>query len=115
MDVTGVAARPAAAPAASSAVGARPTAPATVDLHIDSLVLTGFRPEERHAVGSALQRELTRLLTIDGVPSGIGNGLDASVLRASAVDLPRDAHPATAGARLARAVYQALARAGGGR
>ena len=100
MDVTGAAARPASPPAASPAVrdaaGSRTTAPAAVDLHIDSLILTGFRPEDRHAVGAALQRELARLLSIDGIPSGIEGGLDASVLRASGVDLPRDVHPAAA-------------------
>lgn len=84
------------------------TAAASVDLHVDSLVLTGFRPEDRHRIGAALQTELARLLGERGVPPGLAGGLDAAVLRAAAVDVPRDTPPAVIGARLARSIFGAL-------
>ncbi len=102
MDVTAApAARPPAAPAAAPA-------PAVVELHVGELVLTGFRPEDRHRIGAALQGELERLLADGGVPPGLADGAEAATLRAAPADLPRDAHPALVGARLARSVYRAL-------
>ena len=107
---------PSTAPAFEKATGSdsRKQAVATarqapeVEVRIDSLVLTGFRPEDRHRIGSALQAELARLLVEHGVPPGLEGGLDTGVLRASALDLPFDAHPSAVGARLARSLYGAL-------
>ena len=101
-------------PPAAPSVAAAPPAPAgaapapRVELHVESLVLTGFRPEHRHRIGAALQGELARLLEERGVPDRLETGLDAALLRAAAVDLPPDAAPAAIGARLARSVYGAL-------
>jgi hypothetical protein len=115
MDVTP--AIPSAASRPAPVDGGRHAAPApaapSVELHVESLVLAGFRPEDRHRIGAALQGELARLLAERGVPPGLDGGVDAAVLRAAAVDLPRDAHPAAVGARLARSVYGALGGAGG--
>lgn len=107
MDVT--AAAPAGPPpAAAAAAPGAPAPPAAVELHVGELVLAGFRPEDRHRIGAALQGELARLLADEGVPPGLAGGVEAATLRASPADLPRDAHPALVGARLARSVYRAL-------
>ena len=92
-------------------MGVRPRA---VELHVGSLVLEGFRPQDRHRIGAALQRELGRLLAEHGVPAGLGAGGAVPALRAPAADLPANASPSLVGARLARSVYGAL-RGGGGR
>ncbi len=33
--------------------------PYNIELHIEELVLHGFSPNDRHAIGEAVQRELT--------------------------------------------------------
>ena len=95
-----------AAPAPTIAPG--PTPAQRVELHVESLVLTGFQAGHRHRIGAALQVELTRLLEERGLPDGLVGGLDAALLRAAEAEFPADAAPATIGRRVARSVYDAL-------
>ncbi|HZT60726.1 MAG TPA: hypothetical protein VFA21_19125 [Pyrinomonadaceae bacterium] len=81
-----------------------------VELHIGELLLEGFPPAERHHIGDALARELTRLLTEEGVPPslasfGEGVRIDAGQFRSEG-----GAEPDQVGAQIARSVYGGLAR-----
>ena len=38
-----------------------------IELHIEELVLHGFSPRERYAIGEAVQRELTQLFAEQGI------------------------------------------------
>ena len=40
--------------------------PYNIELHIEELVLHGFSPRDRDAIGEAVQRELTRLFVEQG-------------------------------------------------
>jgi hypothetical protein len=40
----------------------------SINLHIEELILHGFAREERYAIGEALQNELQRLFTTQGLP-----------------------------------------------
>jgi hypothetical protein len=84
--------------------------PRRVVLHIDELVLHGFPSEARHQIGEAVQRELVRLLSQQGVPTALARTaarehVEGGTLRLGAADTP-----AQTGAQVARAVYGGLAR-----
>ncbi|MDQ6661378.1 MAG: hypothetical protein M3Z24_10480 [Chloroflexota bacterium] len=42
--------------------------PQRIELHIEELVLHGFAPGDRYAIGEAVQCELQRLFTRQGIP-----------------------------------------------
>ncbi|HVR34870.1 MAG TPA: hypothetical protein VMS21_03355 [Methylomirabilota bacterium] len=79
-----------------------------IDLRIDELVLTGFRPGDRHRISDAFQRELQRLMeTHSGGLSPRGDaGIDS--LPAPAFDFPAGMPPRIVGRTAARQLYQAL-------
>jgi hypothetical protein len=43
--------------------------PREIEVHIDELVLHGFDPRSRWAIGDAIESELRELLTQQGVPA----------------------------------------------
>jgi hypothetical protein len=45
------------------------TPPATVELHIEEMVLHGFATGDRHRIGDAVERELARLMASQGLPA----------------------------------------------
>jgi hypothetical protein len=51
--------------------------PYNIELHIEELVLHGFSPNDRHAIGEAVQRELTRLFVEQGVHASLSRGFEA--------------------------------------
>ena len=85
----------------------------SLGLHIEEIVLHGFDPRGRYAVGDAVRQELARLLNERGAPSSLGataatetvGWLDAGSFRAAP-----NARPQTLGAQVARAVYGGLKR-----
>jgi hypothetical protein len=84
----------------------------TITLHIEELVLAGFPAGSRHAIGDALQRELTRLLREGGVgaqlaPSGTQGDLDGGT-----VLLPAPLQGPASGSNIARQVYAVLSQRG---
>jgi hypothetical protein len=81
-----------------------------VDLHIERLVLRGFKAGERHGIGAALQQELSRLFAEQGVPPGLAQGLDAARLDAGAFQAERGVPARDIGARVAQAVYRGMSR-----
>jgi hypothetical protein len=95
-----------------------PGAP-TVALHIDELVLHGFRPADRYAIAAAIGRELDRMLGAEGLPAALVqgdrgvNGIDAYRLDAGSFAVPHDAAPEAVGVQVARAVHRGLAAAAG--
>ena len=81
-----------------------------VVVHIDRLVLTGFRAADSHAIGEGLRSELARLLAD---PAG-GERLAAlghvPSLHAGKVWLAQDAKPQRAGVSAARAIAKGILR-----
>lgn len=75
-----------------------------VVVHIDRLVLNGFRQEDRHAIGEGLQQELSRLLMNPLAAQGITNLGNQSQLRASRIPLAQSAKPQTVGAQVAQSI-----------
>ncbi len=77
-----------------------------VELYIEELILEGFSPGDRYSIGEAVERELTRLLSEQGMPrlfSQNGNlaQLDAGIIRVSSGDRAE-----TIGRQVGQAIYQ---------
>lgn len=76
-----------------------------IDLHIEELVLEGFNPGDRHAIGEAVQRELARLLAEKGVPPAMAGGGEIARVDGGQFEQGSGARPEEAGVQTARAVY----------
>jgi hypothetical protein len=83
-----------------------------VEILIDELVLHGFSPSDRDAIGAALQQELGRLAA-DGRLGGLAAARDVDVLRAPQAVIAPQARPAVVGAQVARSVFGGLSGVAG--
>ncbi|HEX7318189.1 MAG TPA: hypothetical protein VF297_30070 [Pyrinomonadaceae bacterium] len=81
--------------------------PGAIKLHIEELVLHGFEPRDRAALGAALETELARLIAAGDFDS-LTNAGSVARLDGGAFEMPAHAGPEVAGTRLARAVYDGL-------
>jgi hypothetical protein len=82
-------------------------------LHIDELVLHGFDPRDRLAIGAAVERELARLLVGEGDSEGLSGGAAARVDGGS-FDVAHEAPPGVVGVEIARAIHSGLHTPGAG-
>ena len=81
--------------------------PGAIKLHINEVVLHGFEPADRAALGAALETELARLLAA-GDPASLTGANEAARIDGGAFDMPAHAAPEVTGTRLARAVYDGM-------
>jgi hypothetical protein len=84
--------------------------PARVELHIEELVLYGLAPGDRHRIGQAVRRELTRLFAERGVPPRLARGGEVARLDGGSFHLEPGLRAEATGTRVARAVYGGLSR-----
>lgn len=75
-----------------------------VEIVIDELVLHGFSPADRYAIGEALSMELQRLV-VAGNPGDLASLGSLPVLRANNISLTAGTKPQTVGAQVAQAVH----------
>jgi len=81
-----------------------------VGLHIEELVLHGFPPDYRHHIGGAVEHELSRLFTEQGVPPSLIHGGDIPRLDAGAFQMNTGLGADAVGARVARSLYEGMRR-----
>jgi hypothetical protein len=81
-----------------------------IDLHIEELVLEGFRPSDRHRIGAAVESELARLLGERGLPPGLAQGADLPRLDGGSFEAKPGARPEAVGRQVAGAVYGGMRR-----
>ena len=79
-----------------------------VVINIASLVLKGFRYEDRHAIAAAVQEELSRVLDTPGAAQQLTALESTSQLRIGNVNVGANAKPQQVGAATGRAVGQGL-------
>ncbi len=84
---------------------------ANIELAIDNLVLHDIDPRHAPAVRAAIERELTRLFTVHGVPEHLKAGGGLPALDAGAYTAPHGASPDVIGAGVAAALHRGM---GGG-
>jgi hypothetical protein len=77
-----------------------------IEVQIEELVLHGFRPSERYPIADAVQAELARLLTEQGL--SVTNDLALEQLNADAIRLNPKARGETTGAQIARVALDKL-------
>jgi len=82
--------------------------PPNIELHIEELMLEGFAPGDRLAIGAALVRELMRLFAEKGTPPGWQSGAALPRVDAGSITLSPEAKPDAIGGQVARAVYGGL-------
>ena len=75
-----------------------------IELHIEELVLHGFDPHQRHAIGDAVHGELARLLAAHGI--ALAGTIDVSHLDGGSFALRPGGR--AAGESIARNVHTAL-------
>jgi hypothetical protein len=85
----------------------------SVRVHIERLVLDGFSLDaaEGRQVKAAVQRELTRLLTANGLSDELRPGGAFFSVRAGAFSPPRNAPASDLGPRIARSVHGGIGKA----
>jgi hypothetical protein len=74
-------------------------------LHVEELVLDGFEPAQRYALGEAFESELGRLFAERGVPEGLTEDIEIAHLDGGAINLKPGASADEAGIQLARTIY----------
>jgi len=74
-----------------------------VEVLIDELVLHGFSPAERYAIGEALSQELQQLMA-SGDPGALANLGNIPILRTNNITLEPGAKSQAVGAQVANAV-----------
>ena len=75
-----------------------------VVVHIDRLVLTGFRHADRHAIAEGLREELARLFADREIVSRFSQMGDASHLKLGGVTIEPGAKPRRVGEIVARGI-----------
>ena len=81
-----------------------------VIVNIDSLVLKGFRYDDRHAVAAALQDELTKVLAAPESAQRVASLGSVPRLRLGSVNLGADTKPHQVGAETGRVLGKGLIR-----
>ncbi|PYI96432.1 MAG: hypothetical protein DMF00_14925 [Verrucomicrobia bacterium] len=80
----------------------------SVELHIDELVLHGFAPTERHAIGDTVESELRELLVKQqSLPLSLANR-EIDRIDAGEFEIASGAAAPTSGRRVAEAINRAL-------
>ncbi|NEZ66199.1 hypothetical protein D0962_26125 [Leptolyngbyaceae cyanobacterium CCMR0082] len=82
--------------------------PYSLNLHIDRLTLHGFSALDRDLIGAALQAELARLFTEQGMPRALEQGRSMNQLNGGSFEMATDIPPRVMGTRIAQSIYQGL-------
>ncbi|TBW12973.1 hypothetical protein E0E50_01510 [Azotobacter chroococcum subsp. isscasi] len=81
-----------------------------VVVHIDHLVLKGFRPEDRHAIAAGLQQELVRVFADGEAVSLLQARGDMPRLRVSGVPVEPAAKPQRVGQSAAQGIGKEIVK-----
>ncbi len=79
-------------------------------VHIDRLVLDGYRYEDRHIIAAGLQQELVRLLAEPGMAGRLTDLGDAARLRSGNISIGHAARPAQIGVAAAGGIAKGIVR-----
>ena len=82
----------------------------SIELHIDELILHGFAPCNRYAVGDAVERELARLLDEQSIPISLQSENAADEIKGATFNAAHNKKPRAIGRQIAQAVYQGFGK-----
>lgn len=81
-----------------------------VIIHIDRLVLNGFRFEDRYAIAAGLQHELSHLLAYPQAVQGLTGLGDISRLQVGRMHIAQGSKPQRVGAQVAQGIGREFKR-----
>ena len=81
-----------------------------VDLHIEELVLHGFSAGDRYRTGKAVERELTRLITEQGVPSSLVREGGVARINGGTFEVSPGSRAEIIGGQVAQSVYDGFGK-----
>jgi len=81
-----------------------------IELHIEELVLHGFSPHQRYDIAGAVEAELTRLFTEQGIPASLKSAVNAPSLNAGTFNMNKENAGKTIGNKVAGSVYKSLGK-----
>lgn len=81
-----------------------------VSLHIETLVLDGFAPGDRHRIREAVQREIERLVSTQRLPPLLSREGAIARLDGGVFKVAPSAKADVIGSQIAQAVYGGLSR-----
>jgi hypothetical protein len=84
--------------------------PSHIEVVIEELVLHGFAPGDRRRIGDAIERELARLLAVQGLPA-FATGLALDRIDGGTFQATPGAPAGTLGGQVAQQVYQQVTAA----
>lgn len=76
-----------------------------LELHIEELILQGFPADDRHLISTAMQQELSRLFTKQGVPRSFTQNGSIEQLNAGTVQMTPAMKPDAIGIQIAQSLY----------
>jgi hypothetical protein len=79
-----------------------------IELHIEKLALYGFSPHDRHRIGKAVERKLTRMLTEQGMPTSLSHGGELPHINGSTFNTATNTNAGTIGTQIAQSIYSGL-------
>jgi hypothetical protein len=81
-----------------------------INLHIERLILDGLpiTPSQGLLVQAAIEKELARLLTENGIAESFQAGVAVPSVRANGIQLTSGGNPTQLGAQIAQSVYSGI-------
>ncbi|MBD2490840.1 hypothetical protein [Aulosira sp. FACHB-615] len=76
-----------------------------IELQIEELVLHGFAQKDRGRIQRAIEQELTRLFTEQGVPGSLSRSYEIQQLQGSAFNVRAGMGVEAIGSQVAQAIY----------
>lgn len=80
--------------------------PTNLELHLEELILHDFPHSQRYHIAAAIEQELTRLFTEQGVPPSLTRGGQVAQIDGGTFNVPSNAAPNAIGAQVAQAIYE---------
>ncbi|MGL5941713.1 MAG: hypothetical protein ACRC2S_15280 [Waterburya sp.] len=79
-----------------------------IELEIEELILHGFPVGDRDRIGMAVQQELTRLITEEGIPTSLAQGGEIPRLDGGTFNLASGVKAEVVGTQIAQSIYGGL-------
>lgn len=78
----------------------------SIEVQIERIVLRGFQPADRQRMGLAIERELIRLFSENGLPPWITKNEELLLHHNGSFEMPPGSKAETTGTQIARRVYE---------
>jgi hypothetical protein len=81
-----------------------------IEINIEELILHGFPQVDRFKIGEAVRIELARLFTEQGLPAGMSNGINLSMIDGGSFTISKNMNTRAIGNRIAQTVYGGITK-----